>query len=299
MQAISCRLAAILVAVLTLATVWPLSANAQVDEDDEYAISLLPKDWPDLPGPPALRELARHRYETIACELEYDWRSLLSGRGTNHFLIQDSVRLMEAYSAFSQRPEVQFDAQEAHLRRMLLAWHLLQIRFESGRVNESDYHNPFESAVADAKFRLAKTVLERQQTPLAAAELERLWSDLGTRDVAHACRVQWTLRAGGPEAERFLRQRIAELPALAVGEPPDHIMCGVAVDEVFVEPNPRYLWRLPGYLETLQDWLLPFPQGLTQAIAAWREQQSTLNRRYVRAVQVLRQTNDPTRNGSE
>jgi hypothetical protein len=281
--------------MLGLATLLPLSANAQADEDDE-AISLAPKDWPDLPGPASLRELARDRYEMIACELEYDWRYMLAGRDRNQCLIQDSLRLMEAYSAFSQRPEVQFDALEAHLRRMLFACRLLQIRFEAGRIPESDFHNPFASAAVDARFRLARTILERQQTPLTAAELEHLWGDLGTRDVAHAWRIQWTLRAGGQEAAEFLRQRVSGLPAVAVGELPDHIMCYDRIGEVFVEPNPRYPWRLPAYVEALQAWLLPLPKGLMQATAAWREEQSTLNRRHVRALQVL---NDPIPNGSE
>jgi hypothetical protein len=162
----------------------------------------------DLPGPSVLRELAQARYQASACDFAFRWTEFVAGRETTQFLIQSAVRLMEAHRDLSIRPEVHLDALERHLRLTLEGERIQQRRLEEGKIPIND----FRPALADAKIWFVRAIFEEQRSkaPPSAKQLEKLWDDLGSKDVARACRSGWQLQACGPRAERLFRQHLKE-----------------------------------------------------------------------------------------
>jgi hypothetical protein len=206
----------------------------------DYAISLELKHPFDPPGPPAVRELARHRYEVAAADFTTWWEFILEGHGywVYRFVVRSSLQLMEAQAATSLKPEVQLDALEGHLQRMLFADHFRWALWNAGLVCVSNPISPFPWAVLDTKFRLAKAIFAlRAKSPPGPDELERLWIELGCRDTAHACRVRWEIQSAGAAAEDFLCQHLSE--PIPEEDSPEQVIFGDERGELWVERDPQ------------------------------------------------------------
>jgi hypothetical protein len=198
-------LVACLVSVVT-------ALDVQPPDPRDFAISLDLTAEADLLGPPVLRQLATERYRIEAAEMGRRWAMFMDHRGTEMFLIDQSLRLVEAQQGTSNRREVQLDAFQAHLQRMLLACLYEKQSFEAGRIACADFNNPFRWAAADAKFRLAKAIFaQREKETPSREELEAWWAKLASPDSATACRAGWEMEAAGAAGEDFLRRHIRQL----------------------------------------------------------------------------------------